>query len=94
MTKEQFFESLRVINQEFKDKKIELYKQYAYANNTYKVGEIFKDHIGKVRIEKIGVTVDRELSSCTYWGAELRDNEIPYKKGTKRMAYQINEVRV
>lgn len=53
MTLPELKEKIKLVESEAKAKKDELVKQFCIANNPYKVGDIFEDHIGKIRIEKI-----------------------------------------
>lgn len=68
----------------------DLARTYALANNPYKIGDVFEDHIGKVLIESIGVTV-YTIPSCTYYGLELKKDGTPRKDGNMRLAYQNND---
>lgn len=74
------------------DKKVQaLSKEYALSNNTVKVGDMVTDHIGAVKVEKILIRVTDE-PSCVYSGTEYTKAGKPTKRGTKRLAYQINLV--
>jgi hypothetical protein len=66
--------------------------EYAKQNNPYSIGDIFEDHIGKVKIERIKYTQTsfEAYPSCVYYGLELKKNGEPKKNGKKRNAYQIN----
>ncbi len=81
----------KALEREFQIKKSELSTAYALANNSYKIGDIFTDHIGSIRIEAIRTTIHNYKPTCIYFGLELKKDGTPKKKGEKRDAYQINE---
>ena len=51
--KENYEKELKALEQEFELRKRNLIKLYAQKNSPYKVGDIVKDHIGSIIIEKI-----------------------------------------
>lgn len=95
MTQEEYKKALVEIEAEAIKKKNSVHKQYALAHNNYNVGDIFTDHSGSVLIEKIEVFLgmSRSVPCCIYFGLELKKDGTPTKKGTKRYAYQCNEVK-
>lgn len=94
MTKEEYKERMISIERECARKKKDLNIEYAMSNNPYKVGDVVEDHIGKLRIEQIGVHTDPwNLPSCVYYGVELKKDGTPYKRQTNRPAYQLNMIR-
>jgi hypothetical protein len=90
MTLLQYKESLKKLKAEYQYMMDRLDECYALANNPFKVGDVFTDHIGKIRIEKIKITVTYGTPSCVYIGTNLKKDGTPYKDGSKREAYQIN----
>ena len=92
MTQEEYLKSLDRLNAEHLEKCKQLAISYAMANNPYKVGEIFEDHLGKIIIESIGVSVYDKTPACTYYGLELKKDGTPRKDGSKRKAYQDNNI--
>ncbi len=92
MKKEEYLKSLDELTKEHSEKCRQLAISYAMANNPYKVGEVFQDHIGKIIIESIGVYVSQETPMCRYFGLELKKDGTPRKDGNKRLAYQSNDI--
>jgi len=94
MNYEQYQERLREVRRESEIKQRELLIEYALANNNYKIGDVFTDHIGSVLIEKIkthgGASYDKPC--CVYFGLELKKDGTPRKDLSKRDAYQSNDV--
>lgn len=93
MTSKQYFDALKALEVKYTEDKKTLIKKYALANNKYKVGDIFKDHIGHIKIVKIQQHLARavETPECAYYGIELKKDLTPKKSGAYRWAYQSNE---
>ena len=91
MTQEVYDEKMMQIDRSYKAAKNELYKEFAYANNPYKIGDIVSDHMGSIKIERINVCLSY-LSTplCVYFGTEYTKKGEPNKRGGKRSVYQIN----
>jgi hypothetical protein len=91
MTQEVYLEKMMQIDRSYKAAKDELYKEFAYANNPYKIGDIVTDRIGTVKIEKIQIYLGlHTFPQCVYTGVELTKKGEPNKKGNKRSVYQSN----
>lgn len=94
MTKEEYKERIISIERECTIKKNKLKRECALSNNPYKVGDVVEDHIGKLRIERIGVyTNPWNLPSCVYYGIELKKDGTPCKRQTNRPVYQLYIIR-
>lgn len=95
MTKEEYDNEMKILEQEHWNKKKGLMRKCAYSNNSFKEGDLFTDHIGTVEIETIGVYNPGfgELPCCTYTGLELKKDGKPTKKRTRRTAYQSNQLK-
>jgi hypothetical protein len=92
MTQEEYNSKLNELEVEFRNKKRLLIKECALSNNPYKVGDIVKDSIGSLKIEKITVELSylSSLPECVYWGVELKVDLNPMKRQTGRCVYQNN----
>ncbi len=91
MTKETLDNQLAQLLSDYEQRKKELIKSYCIANNPYKVGDVFTDRIGSIKIEKITYSL---TSRCmVYFGHELKKDGTPKKNGAVRCAYQFNEVK-
>jgi hypothetical protein len=91
MTKETLDKQLAQLLADYEQSKKELIKAYCIANNPYKVGDVFTDKIGSIKIGKITYSL---TSRCmVYFGPELKKNGTPKKSGAVRCAYQTNEVK-
>jgi hypothetical protein len=91
MTKETLENQLAQLLADYEQQKKELIKSYCIANNPYKVGDVFTDHFGSIKIEKITYSVDRRC--CVYFGPELKKDGCIKKIWAVRCAYQTNEVK-
>jgi len=84
------------LEKEFDLKKDNLIKKYCDANNPYKVGDKFTDHMGTILIEKIlyytSTSFQFCLPCCVYFGTELKKDGTPKKNGAKRRASQSNDI--
>jgi hypothetical protein len=68
----------------------ELMKQFVRDNNPYKVGDIITDHIGSIKIEKMGYSWGYGKPCATYYGIELKKDGTPNKRNSSRWAFQSN----
>jgi hypothetical protein len=94
MKKEEYIKKLIEIRENQEKLERELKIEYAMANNPYKVGDIFEDHIGKIQIEIIKFTVmpfSEGIPQCKYFGIQFKKDGKPFKNGEKRWAYQMNQ---
>jgi hypothetical protein len=94
MDAETYKKKLAELSLEFQTKKIALAVEYATIHNPYKIGDIFTDHSGKIKIEKIQTTISylTELPSSVYYGLELKKDGTPKKSNSKRQAWQTNDL--
>ena len=90
--KENYEKELKALEQEFELRKRNLIKLYTQKNSPYKVGDIVKDHIGSIIIEKIkyGTEYGTGFPRCSYFGLELKKDLTPRKDGSKRWVYKSN----
>jgi len=95
MTKETLDQELAALLADYEQSKNELIKRYCIANNPYKVGDVFTDRIGSIKIEKIKYSTSGFISGpcCVYFGPELKKDGTPKRSGAVRTAYQSNEVK-
>jgi hypothetical protein len=91
MTKETLDQELALLLVGYEESKKQLIKRYCIANNSYKVGDVFTDFMGSIKIEKI--TYSSHSRCCVYFGPELKKDGTPKKDGTVRVTYQSNEVK-
>jgi hypothetical protein len=92
MTYEKYKEELAKIEEAYLNKKNLLSIAFCNANNPYKIGDVFEDHIGKIEIETIRYST-RPLC-CIYKGIELTKTGKPFKKMKKRVAFQSNDIKI
>jgi hypothetical protein len=87
---------IKELENEFEHRKKLVITEYCEANNPYKIGDKFTDHIGTILIEKINYTFRMgPLSNpgCIYFGPELKKDGTPKKNGDKRRAWQSNDIK-
>lgn len=82
---------IKEAKREFENKRSILMKEYALANNPYKEGDVFTDHIGSIKIDTIRVALG-DIPCCVYYGVELKKDGTPVKSGKTRDAYQSNDI--
>ena len=93
MTREQYEQKIQELQKEYELKKNEVAKQFCDANNLYKIGDKFTDHIGTIIIEKITYSfMFTGIPICVYFGIELNKDGTPNKRGNKRKAWQSNDI--
>lgn len=95
MTKETLDQQLAQLLADYEQRKKGLIKSYCIANNPYKVGDVFTDIIGSIKIAQIKYTTGSTISGpcCVYFGHELNKNGTLRKNGAVRCAFQFNEVK-
>jgi hypothetical protein len=95
MTKETLDNQLAQLLADYEQQKKELIKAYCIANNPYKVGDVFTDAYGSIKIQVIKYSAGGTINGphCVYFGPELKKDGTPKKNGAVRGAYQINEVK-
>lgn len=95
MTLEEYKQKMSELRTEFDIKVNQLRDLYAIDNNTYTVGDMFEDHAGKIRIEKIGTGMPYglEFPCCTFFGPELKKDGTLKASGSKREVWQCNDIK-
>jgi hypothetical protein len=91
MTKSEFDEKLKEIENEKNKKVNQLMTQYALDNNTYKIGDIIENSSGtKIIIEiiKVAFVLMSNYSECLYYGPKLKKNGDRFKSGEYADVYQ------
>lgn len=96
MEKLEYKKAVQELQEAFENKKILLAREYATTNSPYKLGDIFQDHLGRIRIEQIKVTTSfgESYPSCIYFGTEINKDGSDNKKGNKRQCWQDNEEKL
>lgn len=96
MNKQELEHKLKELQREYELKQKKIMKQFCDANNPYKVGDKFTDHIGSIIIEKIRYSYTTIIGtpSCVYYGTELKKDGTPKKNNNKRIAWQANDASV
>lgn len=95
MTYNEYKLKLSELQTEFENKKKELAKEYAFANNSIKVGDIIKDSVGSIKVEKIRYTtglISSNTPECVYDGIELTKQGTPSKRQQHTRIFQSNMV--
>lgn len=68
-------------------------EEYAFANSTVKIGDMFTDHLGTIKVEEIKICVQSGVTSCIYIGPIYTVKGKPAKNKMTREAYQCNEAQ-
>lgn len=90
MTPEQLKEKLRMLEVRYDNDRKDIYKEYAYDNNPYKVNDMITDHVGTIKIEKIQVYISGGTSQCVYTGTQYNKDGKVSKKQDHATIYQEN----
>jgi hypothetical protein len=92
MTQEEYKNKVSELNERHEQELQLLRREYAFANNPYKIGDTVTDHAGSIKIEKIQYTTDfsTNLPCCVYTGVELKKDGTPTKRESKRKVHQSN----
>lgn len=97
MTYEEYEQKVEELESEFNEKKNELSREFAMANNPYKVGDILQDHFQIIRVEKIKWTFTYDtnfIPECLYFGTQLTAKLEPKKRqDINPCMYQSNVLR-
>ena len=78
---------------DYTKEKNHIIKAFCDANNPYKIGDVFTDHIGSIRINKIGYTESLGGVCCLYAGVILKKDGTETKNREIRQAWQSNEIK-
>lgn len=92
MTKDSYLEGIALIEKQYKEAKSQLGRQYAYANNTVKEGDVISDHTNTIKIDKIqwGIPFGKNIPECVFSGPCLTKKGEPYKNGDRAQIWQHN----
>jgi len=91
MEASEFQESFTRLLKEFEFNKRVLSRDYAFSNNTIKVGDIIKSAQGSILVDEVKFTVSvrGELPYCSYWGRLLTKEGKLRKDGKRRRITQM-----
>ena len=91
--KERYLQTLKEIESDYNAAKKTAAIQYANDCNIYNIGDMVEDHIGKLKIEKIGYHITWDSPECVYYGVRLNKNGT-ISKVEKSPVYQSNIANV
>lgn len=91
----EYSEKKQELDSEYIKKTKILQREFAEFNNPYKIGDVIRDHMGRIEIKSIKWTVPVSLGlphlpCCVYSGLVLNKNNKPGKKPKTRVVYQSN----
>lgn len=66
--------------------------EYAKANNPYKIGDVFTDHMGSIEITEVLYSLVEKYPCAVYGGIILNSNGDKNKSGKTRRAHQSNAI--
>ena len=90
MTQQEYEEKTLVLKKEHETQMHNLAREFALSNNPVKLQDIVTDHIGSIKVDKIGLSIHNQKPSCFYSGMVLKKDLTPTKKFERRNVYQIN----
>lgn len=95
MTPEELKQKIDEIEKQSALDKKAVIRQYCDEKNPYKLGDVFTDHIGSIKIDKMGYSYGNSFGpdrACmVYEGVELKKDGSPKKNNPRRMAWQSND---
>jgi len=97
MTKEEYNEEMKKIDNVMNNMRNQVRKHYAFANNPYKVGQIIEDHYQRILIEKIEMNyciLALPYPECKYWGLKLTKQNRSFKNSEKNWIFQSDIKRI
>lgn len=94
MTIDQYKSKNKQAKDEYEKSLFRNQQEYAFANNPYKIGDVFTDSIGSIVITSIKakVILGSLLPMCVYTGDCCNKKGLAFKNGKKRDAFQSNEL--
>lgn len=91
MTKEQYDLAINQANIDYDKARRELMKQFAFANNPYKIGDKITDHSCTIEIQKIQAYFSsNSVPICVYTGIQYNKDGKVSKKQDHDTIYQSN----
>lgn len=92
MTKEEYDIKLKEMSQKHEFEMHGLYKEFAYGNAKYKVGDIVKDHKCVILVDKVTVSKFFGLPEAVYQGFELKKNLERKVNNARNSVYESNRI--
>lgn len=95
MTEEELTQRLKNIEEDYKKARQTAMHEFAHGNNTCKVGDVFTDHEGSIKVKKLSLyfPFGKKFPKIKFEGVILNKNKTPNKLGRERVAYQENEAK-
>lgn len=93
MKKEEYQERLKDIETEYRHKKHDLAKKFAFSNTDVVEGDIVKDNSGAIIVDQIKFTIGHtreKLPECIFYGYELTKKMKPRKDNSRGFVCQCN----
>ena len=88
MTPKELQKKLEELQLENENNRFNVIREYALSSNPYKVGDVIEDHIVRIKITKILVSIHHR--ECVYLGVKLKKDGTPYKYNPLEKIYQGN----
>lgn len=88
MKKEEYEKAVKSEKDSHAEKLRKLAREYAFANNPYRVGDIVTDHYQTIVVEKIRFSMGFNVPYCTYTGAQLTKKRVPRVDGQVGTVHQ------
>lgn len=91
MTYQEYLKKEKLLREQAQIKQLELDKEFAFSNSVVKIGDVFTDHMGSIRVTRIIFGKQYSLKPmCVYIGNELKKNLTSKKSDAYRQAWQSN----
>lgn len=94
MTRDEYNLKMKDLENEFRNKRTALTREFVLSNNPYKVGDILQDRKNIIRVERISCDYFGRAPECIYYGTQLNEDLTPKKtQDYKSFMYQNNVER-
>lgn len=91
MTADEYFIKLSELEKSYDDSRRKVIREFALTNNPVQVGDIVIDHMKKILVQSISISLSyRDLPCCIYKGIELKVDNTPKKNNIQSSVYQSN----
>lgn len=94
-TLENYKAELAKIEEEVKERKHKLAREFAQGNNPYKLGDIITDGTNTIQITKFKLSIGwgNELPCLAFYGVELKKDGTPKLRQSGEAIYQRNIIK-
>lgn len=97
MTKTELKSRLSTIKRDALKAELKLIREYCFANNPVKVGDVITDHYHTIKVESISPDISASYQGdyhCIYYGVELTKSGKPKVKNPSNSLHGVNLIAI